>query len=94
MIPPLKLALVVVVILVVIDEVFELLSLKFKTGLNKSDKSTNTSPLDSVVFKIPSLSISKSMLSKILSESKSGGQSETVISLDSKYCVGSEPHCF
>ena len=31
---------------------------------------------------------------KILSESKSGGQSETVISLDSKYCVGSEPHCF
>ena len=69
----------------VIDEVLDVLLLKFNTGLYRSDKSNSISPLDSVVFKIPSLSISKSILSRIPSKSKSGGHSETVISLDSKY---------
>ena len=56
---------------------------KFIIGFIISNKSKETTPKDSVLLNIPSLSTSKSILSATPSESKSVGQTDTVTSLDS-----------
>ena len=56
---------------------------KFITGFIISSKSKETTPNDSVLLNIPSLSTSKSILSATPSESKSVAQTDTVTSLDS-----------